>query len=396
MRSISSPHRLILAALAGACFVAASPVIAQESEEGVEIGDQPAIIPANPSDAGEIERGARPDSTTGDATTLDRGDRDAAPPVTKGAKPTKGDRPEDLQGINIYLRMGSPLPELPPEKPYAGKPDDAYGAFQRGLFLTAVDKALPRAQLGDPAAQTLLAEVMSRGLGVKRDLKGAAFWYGQAAQGGDPSAMFKYALLLMAGKEVPRDKAKADEYMRRAADAGNGSAQFNWAQILVSDNPGVRGLTLAMPYYEKAAEQGIADAQYALAQVYSALKDVPADKKARAREWMMRAARAGFDTAQLDMGLWLVNGYNGPRDYEAGYRWLSIAAKRGNVVAQNRIAHLYINALGTAPNPVEAAKWYVLSRRAGLTDPGLEDFYLGLNEEQQKQAIDLANRFRRT
>ncbi len=396
MRSISSPHRLILAALAGACLVAASPVIAQESEEGVEIGDQPAIIPANPSDAGEIERGARPDSTTGDATTLDRGDRDAAPPVTKGAKPTKGDRPEDLQGINIYLRMGSPLPELPPEKPYAGKPDDAYGAFQRGLFLTAVDKALPRAQLGDPAAQTLLAEVMSRGLGVKRDLKGAAFWYGQAAQGGDPSAMFKYALLLMEGKEVPRDKVKADEYMRRAADAGNGSAQFNWAQILVSDNPGVRGLTLAMPYYEKAAEQGIADAQYALAQVYSALKDVPADKKARAREWMMRAARAGFDTAQLDMGLWLVNGYNGPRDYEAGYRWLSIAAKRGNVVAQNRIAHLYINALGTAPNPVEAAKWYVLSRRAGLTDPGLEDFYLGLNEEQQKQAIDLANRFRRT
>ena len=151
-----------------------------------------------------------------------------------------------------------------------------------------------------------------------------------------------------------------------------------------------------MPYYEKAAEQGIADAQYALAQVYSALKDVPAEKKARAREWMMRAARAGFDTAQLDMGLWLVNGYNGPRDYEAGYRWLSIAAARGNVVAQNRLAHLYINALGTAPDPIEAAKWYVLSRRAGLKDPGLEDFYLGLGEEQQKQAIDRANRFRRT
>ena len=36
-----------------------------------------------------------------------------------------------------------------------------------------------------------------------------------------------------------------------------------------------------------------------------------------------------------------------------------------------------------AGDPVEAAKWYVLSRRAGLKDPGLEDFYLGLNEEQQ-------------
>lgn len=396
MRSNPSFHRLILAALAGASLVVAMPAGAQDSEDGIEIGEQPAILPANPSDAGEIERGARENSISGDANRLDRGDRDSAAPPTKGAKPTKGDKPDELQGINIYLRMGAPLPEVPPEKPYEGQPDEAYGAFQRGLFLTAVDKALPRAQLGDPAAQTLLAEIMSRGLGVKRDPKGAAFWYGQAAQGGDPSAMFKYALLLMEGREVAADKAKADEYMRRAADAGNASAQFNWAQILVAATPGVRGLTAAMPYYEKAAEQGIADAQYALAQVYSALKDVPAEKKARAREWMLRAARAGFDTAQLDIGLWLVNGQHGPRDYEGGYRWLSVAAARGNVVAQNRLAHLYINALGTGPDPVEAAKWYVLSRRAGLKDPGLEDFYLGLTEEQQKQAIDRANRFRRT
>ncbi|UJW76898.1 sel1 repeat family protein [Rhizobium sp. SL42] len=381
----------------------------------MEIGDAPAIRPADPEDAGTIDRGQRPSSSEGDATTLDRADRDARQPeiksgrgegkvdqtgktdkAGKGDKAGQGGGEEELQGINIYLRMGTPLPDVPKEKEFTGEPDEAYGAFQRGLFLTAVDKALPRAQLGDPAAQTLLAEIMSRGLGVKRDLKGASFWYGQAAQGGEPSAMFKYALLLMEGKYVARDKAKADEYMRNAADAGNGSAQFNWAQILVSDNPGVRGLTMAMPYYEKASEQGIADAQYALAQVYTALKDVPEEKKAKARDWLERAAKAGFDTAQLDIGIWLVNGINGPRDYDAGFRWLSIAAKRGNVVAQNRLSHLYINALGTRPDPVEAAKWYVLSRRAGLTDPALEDFYLGLNEEQQKQAIDGANRFRRS
>jgi TPR repeat protein len=396
MRQTPSPCRLILAMITGACLAAGLPAMAQEAEDGVEIGDAPVILPANPSDAGEIDRGKRENSANGDATTLDRGDKKTTPPPIKGGKVTAGGKTEDLQGINIYLRMGAPLPELPKEKPFKGEPDEAYGAFQRGLFLTAVDKALPRAQLGDPAAQTLLAEIMSRGLGVKRDPKGAAFWYAQAAQGGDTSAMFKYALLLMEGRQVERDKAKADDYMKKAADGGNGSAQFNWAQILVSTNPGVRGLELAMPYYEKAAEQGIADAQYALAQVYSALKDVPEDKKKRTREWMLRAARAGFDTAQLDMGLWLVNGVNGPRDYEAGYRWLSIAAKRGNVVAQNRLAHLYVNALGTPPDPVEAAKWYVLSRRAGLKDPTLEDHYLGLNEEQQKQAIDRANRFRRS
>lgn len=33
-------------------------------------------------------------------------------------------------------------------------------------------------------------------------------------------------------------------------------------------------------------------------------------------------------------------------------------------------------------------------RRAGLKDPSLEDFYLGITDEQQKKAIEAANRFR--
>ncbi|WP_117191836.1 tetratricopeptide repeat protein [Rhizobium terrae] len=298
-------------------------------------------------------------------------------------------------GVELYQRMGATLPPAPPEKAYSGPIDEAYGAYQRGLYVTALDKALTRAGTGDAAAQTLVAEMMTKGLGIKRDAKGAAFWYQKAAQGGDPAAMFQYALLLMTGRDVPHDKRKADEFMRKAAEAGNSSAQFNWAQIVVSDNPGEKGLHLALPFYEKSAEQGVADAQYAVAQLYVALKDVPREKKARAREWLERAAKAGFDTAQLDMGVWLVNGVGGERDYDKGFEWMRVAAYRGNVVAQNKLAHLYINALGTRPDPVEAAKWYVLSRRAGLQDPALEDFYLGINEETQKKAIDAANKFRR-
>ena len=41
------------------------------------------------------------------------------------------------------------------------------GAFQRGLYMTALNLALPRAEAGDPAAQTLVAEILSRGLGAR-------------------------------------------------------------------------------------------------------------------------------------------------------------------------------------------------------------------------------------
>jgi FOG: TPR repeat, SEL1 subfamily len=329
-----------------------------------------------------------------------KSDRVETQPVAGAAK---GNQPADSQpdrivpssGVNVYQRMGAALPPAPPEKPYNGPIDEAYGAYQRGLYLTALDKALTRAGEGDAAAQTLVAEMTTKGQGVKRDTKAAAFWYQKAAEGGDPAAMFQYSLLLMSGRDVPRDKKLADEYMRKAAEAGNSSAQFNWAQILVSENPGEKGLRLALPFYEKSAAQGVADAQYAVAQLYMTLKDVPEEKKAQARNWLERAAKAGFDTAQLDMGLWYVNGVAGERDYDKGFQWIKIAASRGNVAAQNKLAHLYINALGTRPNPVEAAKWYVLSRRAGLQDPELEDFYLGINEETQKKAIEAANRFRR-
>ncbi|NWJ24184.1 tetratricopeptide repeat protein [Rhizobium sp. RM] len=320
---------------------------------------------------------------------------DEAQPTRQGR--VLSEEQKDLQpsqGVNVYQRMGAELPALPPEKEFTGKVDEAYGHYQRGEYVQALDKALTRAQNGDATAQTLVAEMMSRGLGIARDEKTAAFWYQQAAEGSDPVAMFKFALILMEGKFVTRDKAKADDFMRRAAEAGNASAQFNWGQILVSENPGAKGLMLALPFYEKSAEQGIADAQYAVSQIYWSVKDVPAEKKAKARDWLMRAAKAGYDTAQVDLGIWLVNGSGGERNLDEGFRWLYGAAQRGNVVAQNKVAHLYIQALGTRPDPVEAAKWYVLSRRAGLKDPSLEDFYLGITDEQQKKAIEAANRFR--
>ena len=269
----------------------------------------------------------------------------------------------------------------------------AFGAFQRGYYLTAMELALPRAQLGDPAAQTLLAELFAAGLGVPRNMDDAAFWYGQAAENGDASAQFKYGVMLLEGRYVKADRAKAEELMKRAADAGNAFAQFNHAQILVSQKAGDAGILVALPYFEKAAEQGVSDAQYALAQIYSNTEGIPDDKRGRARELMEKAARAGFDTAQLDYAIWLIDGIGGPKDYDSGFRWMQVAATRGNVVAQNRMAVLHINAIGTLGDPVEAAKWYILSRRAGYNDRSLDDFYQGLTEEQQKQAIEAANRF---
>jgi len=287
----------------------------------------------------------------------------------------------------------APEPEVDPQR-FASPPDDAFGAYQRGLYITALNLALPRADGGDAAAQTLVAEIYSRGLGVRRDEEKAAKWYQAAAEQNVPEAQFQYALMLLDGRFVSKDEEQAFALMEDAANAGNAMAQFNLAQMIVGRNTSADALARAVTYYEKAARAGVPDAQYAMAQVYANGAGGRKADKAEARKWLERAARHNFDTAQLDLGTWMVEGIGGSRDERGGFAWLKIAAEGGNVAAQNRLAKLYRAGVGTEADPIAAAAWYILARRAGLTDFEMDGFLEGLTDEEHKQAIQQANRLR--
>jgi uncharacterized protein len=293
-----------------------------------------------------------------------------------------------------------PAPVIGEEEPVdparfgARPPDQAYGAFQRGLYITALNLALPRAKEGDAAAQTLVAEIHSRGLGVPRNEAEAAKWYAKAAESGVAEAQFQYALMLIDGRFAEKDPERAYELMQAAADAGNRLAQFNFAQMVIDREAGPGGLAKAVSYYERAAEAGLPDAQYAMAQVYAnGVGGKPLDE-VKAREWLIQAARQNYDTAQLDLGTWLVEGRGGKPNHEQGFSWLKRAADGGNVAAQNRLAKLYRDGIGIEADPVLAAAWYINARRAGLKDPEMDDFLQGLTEEQNKQALERSNRLR--
>jgi TPR repeat protein len=276
----------------------------------------------------------------------------------------------------------------------AKPPDEAYGAFQRGLYKTALNLALPRAKAGEAPAQTLVAEILSRGLGVKRDEAEAAKWYQLAAEQGIPEAQFQYALMLIDGRFVEKDKKQAFALMQAAAEAGNALAQFNYAQLLTQREPGPRGIEQALPYYEKAANAELPDAQYAMSQILANGVGGRKPNDVEARKWLVRAARQNFDTAQLDLGSWLISGRGGERDVRSGFAWLKRAAEGGNVAAQNRVAKLYMQGIGTDPDSIFAAAWYILARRAGLFDPVMDDFMNGLTPEELKTALGRANRLR--
>ncbi|RAI26347.1 SEL1-like repeat protein, partial [Rhodoplanes serenus] len=68
-----------------------------------------------------------------------------------------------------------------PARPGGAEPDVAFGAFQRGYFLTAFHEATKRVETGDVRAMTLLGELYAAGLGVPQNDQKAAEWYAFAA-----------------------------------------------------------------------------------------------------------------------------------------------------------------------------------------------------------------------
>lgn len=384
MRVSSTVIGLLLASMLASPAWSAEPAKKAPAAGGTSPAGKPAseAPPADPS-APKAPSAERPASE--------------APPVNMPGAARFGEKPAATKPIENPLPQPATTAEPPSIDPsrFGGRlPDAAYGAYQRGLYKTAYNLALVRARNGDPAAQTLVAEILSRGLGVRLDAAEAAKWYQRAAEQGVPEAQFQYALMLLDGRYVEKDEKAAHALMQAAAEAGNILAQFNFAQMLVSEDPGDAGLAKAVPYYERAAAKGLADAQYAMAQIYANGVGGKKQDDVRARRLLVLAARQNYDTAQIDLGQWMIDGRGGNRDLKSGFGWTRLAADGGNVAAQNRLAKLYMAGIGVEPDSILAAAWYIVARRAGLIDDEMEDFMRGLTEDETKQALRKANRLR--
>ena len=211
--------------------------------------------------------------------------------------------------------------------------DDAYGAYQRGAYLTALEFALPRAQNNDHAAQTLIGEIYSQGLGVAQDNKKAAGWFDIASRHGDMLAAFQLAVLYQTGSGVPKDGKKAVALFKQAADSGYAPAKYNLALLYVQGMDVAPDLVKAAALMKDAADSGLSDAQYDYGSMLMEGGGVPIDEKQGAIEIGL-AAQAGNMAAQVDYATLLYLGKGVSSDLAGAVRWYKQAADGGNPVAE--------------------------------------------------------------
>ena len=313
-------------------------------------------------------------------------------------------RPPELRGIEGMKVEDLPLsvvptpgelartdPSLVSEEVFGPRlpRDDAYGAFQRGFFLTALGLALPRAEKNDAAAQTLIAEIYAKGLGIAENLPQAAGWYALASRNGDRLATFELAMLYQDGRGVPRNREKAAELFKQAADLGHAGAKYNLGLLHVEGRYAEPSLAKAAALIKEAADAGLPEAQYDYGIMLLEGAGVPPSVTGAAFEFG-RAAEAGLVQAQIEYATLLYLGRGVPQDREAAVRWYRQAAEAGSPVAQNRYAKLVAAGEGVTLDLEEAAMWRALARRQGLTDPQLDHLLVSIHRDELARAEERA------
>src|SRR5262245_65474550 len=123
---------------------------------------------------------------------------------------------------------------------------------------------------------------------------------------------------------------------------------------------------------QKAAAQNLPPAQYDLGGFYQFGRGVTKDR-VKAAEWTGKAAEAGVPEAQVEYGVMLFKGEGVAVDEQRAAKMFRMSAEKGTAVAQNRLARLYAIAVAVGPAaPVQAARWHLAARDAGLADFNLD------------------------
>jgi uncharacterized protein len=271
------------------------------------------------------------------------------------------------------------------------EPDLAYGAYQRGLFITAFREATARLDKNpdDAPAMTLLGELYSQGLGIGMDPAKAAEWYRLAATHGDAQALSTLGIMALDGRGMERNPNQGRAWLEEAAAKGEPRASYNLGLLLLPTGSNA-DLLRAIALLRKAADAEIGEAQHALGVLYLEGRGVTRDP-AEAVRWFGKAARNGNLAGEVEYAILLFNGDGVPADESAAAKAFRRAAAKGNAIAQNRLARLYAVGRGVPQNKVEAAAWHLAAAAQGLADTWLDDALKDLSTDERARAERLAS-----
>ena len=111
------------------------------------------------------------------------------------------------------------------------------------------------------------------------------------------------------------------------------------------------------------------------------------------KDWLTGTALADYTDAQVEYAIALFNGTGTPKNQPAAVALLRKASRQGSAIAQNRLAWVLINGMGTAVDKVEGFKWHLVAKTSGKGDPELDKQFSELPAEDRSKAEAAARKW---
>lgn len=288
----------------------------------------------------------------------------------------------------------------------------AVDAWQAKDYARARELAAPLADVGDPDAQFMLAELLYNGMGgpsdqpqartlyikaamaghvpaqytlgelafqgsgVKQDYSRAAGWFEEAAKSGHGLAKVRLGYLYLEGLGVAKDTDRAAALFREAADLGEAAGQYHLGLMYLTGNGFALNYAEAASWFELAAKQGDGDSQYNLALIleggliceHRRTGSCRADPELAAY-WMERAADNGVRQALTSMGLLAFNGRGVDQSARVAADWFEKAAEAGDPEGMFLYAVALAEGTGRTRNIDLAFSWAKKSAALSENEP---------------------------
>jgi len=212
----------------------------------------------------------------------------------------------------------------------------------------------------------ILGERAFHGSGTSQDVRAATVMWTVAIKKGDLESYYNMAHCMNKGlgicKEVyggpaPKEAEKVYESIVRMAD--HGYSMFGLANILFDrhkdskDPVGRAKLRTALDYYVRAAGKGVAPAAYNVYNMYAYGHGVDADDT-EALKWLRLAAKRGDPIAQVHLARRLQRGEGVSADPKRSFHLLEKAARSGRPVALHNVGMCYLEGEGAEKNETVA------------------------------------------
>ncbi len=222
----------------------------------------------------------------------------------------------------------------------AGMPafaDTAAGlaAFKNKEYGKAYQEWKAAADAGHAEAQFDLGVLYAQGLGVRRDLTEAAFWYRKSAEQGNAEAEFALGQMYSRGWGAPRDTVDAMRWLQMANSVDSDGPPTDWANVEGYGMP--QDDQQAAYWYKLAAEKGHPEAEFNLARLYAGGKGVKKDEEQAAR-WVSASATQGYTPAMANLGTRFATGTGVAQNPQRAYFWLTLAFLHGDKGAEKQRA----------------------------------------------------------